>query len=122
ALRPIIARCFSADSVEGIVARLGAERGDGAPWAEAVLADLAKQSPTSLKIAHRHIRSLRGADLRTTLVQDYRLACRCLEAHDFYEGVRAALIDRDRPPRWQPARLEDVTATMLDAYFAPLGV
>ena len=121
ALRPVIARCFSADTVEGIVERLRAERGDGAPWAQGVLAEMSKQSPTSLKIAHRHIRSLRGADLRTALVQDYRLACRCLEAHDFYEGVRAALIDHDRSPKWQPARLEDVTPAMLDSYFAPLG-
>ena len=67
------------------------------------------------------MRSLRGADLRTTLVQDFRLACRCLEAHDFYEGVRATLIDRDRAPMWQPDRLEDVTPAMLDPYFAPLG-
>ena len=120
-LRPMIARCFAADTVEEIVARLEAERGDGAAWAEAVLAEMSRHSPTSLKITHRHVRSLRGADLRTALVQDYRLACRCLEAHDFYEGVRALLIDRDRNPKWQPARLEDVTEAMLDAYFAPMG-
>jgi enoyl-CoA hydratase len=121
ALRPLIARCFAADTVEEIVARLRAERGDGTVWAEGVLADLAKASPTSLKITHRHVRSLRGTDLRTALIQDYRLACRCLEAHDFYEGVRALLIDRDRNPKWSPARLEDVTEAMVDAYFAPMA-
>jgi len=121
ALRPLIARCFAPDSVEGIVAHLRAERGDGAAWAEGVLADIAKQSPTSLKITHRHVRSLKGADLRTALIQDYRLACRCFEAHDFYEGVRALLVDRDRNPKWSPARLEDVTDAMVDAYFAPMG-
>jgi enoyl-CoA hydratase len=120
-LRPIIARCFAADTVEGIVARLRAERGEHAGWAEGVVAELARHSPTSLKIAHRHIRSLRGADLRTTLIRDYRLACRCLEAHDFAEGVRAALIDRDRSPTWRPARLEDVSEALLASYFAPLG-
>jgi enoyl-CoA hydratase len=120
-VRPLIARCFSADTVEEIVARLRAERGDGAAWAEGVLSELARHSPTSLKITHRHVRSLRDADLRTALIQDYRLACRCLEAHDFYEGVRALLIDRDRNPKWQPARLEDVTEAMVDRYFAPLG-
>jgi len=120
-VRPIIARCFSAGSVEAIVERLRAERGDGAAWAEAVIAELSKHSPTSLKIAHRHVRSVRGLDLRATLVQDFRVACRCLEAHDFYEGVRAALIDRDRSPRWLPERLEDVSDAILDSYFAPLG-
>jgi enoyl-CoA hydratase len=120
-LRPAIARCFAADTVEGIVGRLSAEQGEHAAWAQGVLAELARHSPTSLKIAHRHIRSLVGADLRTTLIRDYRLACRCLEAHDFTEGVRAALIDRDRSPKWHPSRLEDVSEAMLASYFAPLG-
>jgi enoyl-CoA hydratase len=44
-----------------------------------------------------------------------------LEGKDFYEGVRAFLIDRDRTPRWQPARLEEVTEAMLERHFAPLG-
>ena len=121
AVRPLIGHCFSADTVEGIVARLRAERGTGAAWAEGVLADLARHSPTSIRIAHRHILAVRGGDLRATLIEDYRLACRCLENHDFYEGVRASLIDRDRSPKWDPARLQDVSEAMLDAYFAPLG-
>ena len=54
-------------------------------------------------------------------MQDFRLACRCLEGKDLYEGVRAVLIDRDRAPKWEPARLEDVSEAMVDAYFAPLG-
>ena len=56
-----------------------------------------------------------------TLVQDYRLACRFMQAHDFYEGVRAALLDRDHAPQWRPARLEEVDDAMVDGYFAPLG-
>jgi enoyl-CoA hydratase len=55
------------------------------------------------------------------LINDFRLACRFLEGQDFYEGVRAFLVDRDRAPRWQPERLQDVTEAMLDRYFAPLG-
>jgi enoyl-CoA hydratase len=52
---------------------------------------------------------------------DFRLAARALEGHDFYEGVRAALIDKDGNPRWSPGRLEDVTEAMVDACFASLG-
>jgi len=63
----------------------------------------------------------RTLDLRDTLKQDFRLGCRCLDGHDFYEGVRAVLIDRDQAPKWQPARLEDVSEAMVDAYFMPLG-
>jgi enoyl-CoA hydratase len=121
ALAPVIARCFGADSVEGIIASLQAERGPGAAWAESVVADLAQRSPTSLKITHRLVRLARGLDLRNTLTLDYRLACRCLQDNDFFEGVRAALIDRDQAPKWRPSRLEDVSAAMVDAYFAPLG-
>jgi enoyl-CoA hydratase len=71
-------------------------------------------------VTHRLVRLARGLDLRATLVHDYRLGCRFLEGRDFHEGVRASLIDRDNAPRWQPARLEDVTEAMVDAYFAPL--
>ena len=108
--------------MEDIVARLGAERGEHRDWAQGVIKDLARSSPTSLKITYRHVRAARGLDLRATLEQDYQARCRCMQGHDFYEGVRAALIDRDRSPRWQPARLEDVSEAEVDAYFAPLSV
>ena len=120
ALRPAIARCFKEDSVEAIVATLEAERGEARAWAEEVLQGLARCSPTSLKITHGHLRQARQLDLSATLAGNYRLACRCLEGHDFYEGVRAALIDRDRTPKWQPDRLAGVSDAMVRAYFAPL--
>jgi enoyl-CoA hydratase len=120
-LEAAIARCFSADSVEEILARLQAERGPAEPWAQSTLRDLSSQSPTSLKVAHRQVRLARRLELRQALIQDYRLACRFLMGHDFFEGVRAALIDRDYAPRWRPARLEEVSAGALEAYFAPMG-
>ncbi len=116
----VIARCFSAPSVEEIVARLGEVSTERA-WAEAVIRDLKSRSPTSLKVTHRHIRDAAARDLRQTLMIDYRLACRFLDGHDFYEGVRAALIDKDGKPRWQPERLEDVTPAMVEDYFATMG-
>ena len=116
-----IAYCFSAPSVEEIVARLGVVGGKAQAWAEAVIADLAARSPTSLKVTHRHIRDARALDLRQILAVDYRLACRFLDGQDFYEGVRAALIDKDGKPKWQPARLEDVTPAMVEDYFVTHG-
>ncbi len=121
ALRPAIARCFGGDSMEAILTALEAERGAERVWAEGVLKDLAQRSPTSLKVTHRHVREARGLDLRATLVQDYRLACRFIVGHDFYEGVRATLIDRDHAPRWEPSRLADVSDLRIEAYFASLG-
>jgi len=120
-LQPAIARCFAPDTVEGILAALEAERGSAQTWAQGVLKDLAARSPTSLKIAHRHVRMARDLDLRDTLIGDFRLARRCLEAQDLYEGVRAVLIDRDHAPKWRPPRLQDVSDAMVDAYFRPLG-
>jgi len=119
-LRPVIARCFAQDTVEGILDALKAERGPAQAWAQGTLKDLAARSPTSLKIAHRHVRMAGDLDLRDTLIGDFRLAWRCLEAHDLYEGVRALLIDRDHAPKWQPPRLQDVSDTMVDAYFSSL--
>lgn len=122
-VRALIAECFSEPSVEGILARLEAVEGAGRDWAQQVAAELNQRSPLSLKITHRHILAARTRDLRETLIADYRLALRILEAKgDFYEGVRAALIDKDGTPRWSPARITDVSEAMLDVYFAPLGV
>jgi enoyl-CoA hydratase len=121
ALRPAIARCFGRAGVEAIIASLEAERGEARTWADGVLQDLARGSPTSLKVTHRHLRQAGALSLAATLAQDYRLACRFMEGHDFSEGVRAALIDRDRAPKWQPAHLAEVSEAMVEAYFAPLG-
>jgi enoyl-CoA hydratase len=90
-------------------------------FAAGVLADLDRRSPTSLAITLRHIQDAAARDLRQTLEIDYRLACRFLDGHDFPEGVRAVLIDKDNRPEWRPGRIEDVSEAMVDAYFAPLG-
>lgn len=119
--RAAIARCFSAGSVEAILDRLGAETGAAATWAEGVRADLAQRAPLSLRVTYRQMRMARGQDLRAALINDFRLVCRFLDAEDFYEGVRAFLVDRDRKPRWRPERLQDVTESMVDGYFAALG-
>ena len=116
-----IAWCFSAASVEETIDRLGAVDGGDRDWAQGVIEDLQRRSPLSLKVTHRHIRAARACDIRQTLQIDYRLACRFLEGHDFYEGVRATLIDKDGAPRWQPDRLHDVTPAMVEDYFAPMG-
>lgn len=118
--RQIIARCFAGDTVEGIMAQLEDISGDGRAFAEGVLDDLSKRSPTSLKITLRHLRRAAGLGLREVLVDDQRLACRCLAGHDFAEGVRAALIDKDNLPVWQPATLAEVSEAVVAAYFDPL--
>ena len=113
-----IDRCFTADSVEAIVAALEAEAGD---WACETLAALAAKSPTSLKVTHRLIRGGAALDFAEATRVAFRLSQRFCAAHDFREGVRAAVIDKDRGPDWRPATLDAVSAAAVDAYFAPLG-
>lgn len=57
--------------------------------------------------------------MRATLIENYRIAHQCLDGVDFYEGVRAVVIDKDRAASWRPARLEDVSETQLAPYFRP---
>ncbi len=81
---------FSFDALAEIFQSLAKADASGSEWARETLPGLRKSSPLSLAITDRHIRDARALDIRGTLIEDYRLAVRCLEAHDFFEGVRAA--------------------------------
>lgn len=116
-----IVRLFSGRNIEDIFKALRSASGDDAAFAHPVLADLESRPPLSLKVTHRHIHDTRARDLRQTLTVDYRLACNFLEGHDFHEGIRAALIDKDQAPKWRPARIEDATDAMIDDYFRSMG-
>ncbi len=115
--RTLIDRCFSKDSVEEILAALAAETDR---FAAETLVVLKTKSPTSLKITHRQIRAGRDLGFDNCMRMEWRMVNRVIAGHDFYEGTRAAIIDKDRQPRWQPARLEEVTENEVARYFAPL--
>jgi len=110
---------FNADQVETILSYL-AQSDD--PWAAKQLDILSHMSPTALKLTHAQLR--RGGamtNFRDNMQMEYRLVLRCAEGHDFPEGVRALLLDKDKSPKWSPARVEDVSADSIEAYFAPLA-
>lgn len=114
-----IDRLFAGESVEAIVAALEAEGGE---WASSQLAILKTKSPLSLKTALRQIRSGAGmSDFAQVMAMEMRIARRLVAGHDFTEGVRAVILDKDAAPRWDPPTLEGVTEEMLDAVFAPLS-
>ena len=117
----MIREYFSHDTLRAILLKLPGASGVSKDWAGAVLAALRKRCPVSLAVTDHHIRSCRALDLRETLIQDYRIAWRCLEGRDFAEGVRAAIIDKDNAPCWSHARVEDVQQDEIARYFAPLG-
>lgn len=116
--RDPIDRLFAFDTVEEIAAALEA---DGSEWALAQLGVLRTKSPQSLKVTLRQLR--RGATLSSfadNMAMEYALGGRVVRTHDFQEGVRAVIVDKDNAPKWSPARIEDVSDADLDALFAPL--
>ena len=123
-MRPAIDRCFAGGSVETILGALAAEARSGgadAGWAEETRASLLTKSPTSLKITLRQLTIGRDYDLDAALALEYRLTQHVMAGHDFYEGIRAMLIVRDRKPQRHPATLAEVSESMIDAYFVPIG-
>ena len=116
--RAAIDRCFAAPTVEAILSALEAERTD---WARSTAETLRGKSPTSLKVSLRQLRLGRTLpDFEAAMRLEFRLMQRFMAGGDFFEGVRALLIDKDQRPRWLPDRLESVTEAAVDAYFAPL--
>jgi enoyl-CoA hydratase len=118
ALKPAIDRCFGGDSVEAIVAALERESAD---WAKAALAAIRRASPLSLKITFRQLELARGMTLEEALTLEYRMTQHVMGAHDFFEGIRALLVDKDQAPRWEHASLEAVSDAEVERYFAPIG-
>ncbi|MDY6922453.1 MAG: enoyl-CoA hydratase/isomerase family protein [Pseudomonadota bacterium] len=114
---PAIERLFAHDTVEAIFAALEA---DGSDWALAQLAALKTKSPQSLKVTLRQLRT--GAALESfadNMAMEHRLGGRVVRTHDFQEGVRAVIVDKDNAPQWSPADLSGISDADLDGLFAP---
>ena len=114
-----IEQIFSARTMDALVEALKA---DGSDFAHQTLATLETKSPTSLKLTMRQLAQGEAEeDFDATMKMEYRLARRVIEGHDFYEGVRAVIIDKDNAPQWKPARLDQVSDADIEGYFASLG-
>lgn len=114
-----LAEWFQGETVSDILLRLEKASGDETEVGRfaANAADvLRSRAPLSLCVTLAHLRAVRHMDRRETLIADYDLACHFLEDPDFYEGVRAALIDKDKAPKWSPATLADVSAEKVRSY------
>ena len=114
-----IDRCFAGDSVEEILSALEA---DGSDWAERTLAQLSGRSPSSLKITFEAYRRGAKMDFDDVMVMEYRLSQACVAGHDFPEGIRAVIIDKDNKPDWRPATLAEVGEEALARSFGPQSV
>ncbi len=119
AKEPYIDALFGFDRMEDIFAAL---KDDGSEFALATLKTLNEKSPRGMVVTLKLLRLARSASsLEECLVREYRAACEVFRSDDFREGVRAAVIDKDRNPTWSPPRIEDVTPQMLAPYLAEIG-
>jgi enoyl-CoA hydratase len=109
---------FAASSVEAVLERLDR---DGGEFAADTARVIRSRSPTSLKLAFELLRRGKSLSLGECLKMEYRAAARLVMGHDFHEGVRAQLLDKDGKPRWQPDSLAGVKGTDIADYFASLG-
>ncbi|WP_114226696.1 MULTISPECIES: enoyl-CoA hydratase/isomerase family protein [Sphingomonas] len=115
---PAIARLFASDRVEEVVDALEA---DGSEWAITERNTLGTKSPLSCKVSLKLLAAGAGrTDFAEEMRAEYALACHVVRTHDFIEGVRALLIDKDQSPKWDPLEPEQVSEATVDALFAPL--
>ena len=117
--RETIDRCFAGESVTAILASLDSDASD---FGRKTAATIRAKSPTSLVVALEQMCRGRDLSFENAMRTEFRIVSRIIEGHDFYEGVRAAIIDKDGAPRWRPASLEEVDAPAAIARsFAELG-
>jgi enoyl-CoA hydratase len=123
ARRAAIDRIFAAPTVEDILTRLDAEASTGggdAPWARAAAAAIRAKAPLSMKIALEQMRRDRDWSFEECMRAEFRIVSRVAYGQDFYEGIRAVIIDKDNRPRWRPATLAEVSDEDVARHFAPL--
>jgi enoyl-CoA hydratase len=118
ARRGALARLFAAGAVEDILKALEAAGDD---WAQATAATMRTKSPTSLKLALAQVRRGKAWSFEECMQAELRIVSRIVHGHDFYEGVRAVIVEKDNTPRWQPASLAEVSGADIEKHFAALG-
>src|SRR5262245_20315907 len=124
ARRSAIAALFEADQVQKILGALDAEgamQGPNAAFASVTAASMRTKSPTSLKLALAQMQRGTTLDFAECMRTEFRIVSRVVRGHDFYEGVRAVIIDKDQAPHWQPATLAAVDAAAVERHFAPVA-
>ena len=126
---PVMARCAAIDRlfagwrVEDILSALDSEAASGgreAEFAAATAKTMRAKSPTSLKLALAQVRAGSKLTFEACMQTEFRIVSRIIHGHDFYEGVRAVIVDKDNAPRWRPATLAEVSDAEIERHFAPL--
>jgi enoyl-CoA hydratase len=117
-------RLFACDEVEAILATLDAEAASGskdAAWAAVTAADMRTKAPTSMKVALAQVRRGKAWSFEECMRTEFRIVSRFVNDRNFYEGIRAVIVDKDNRPHWQPPALEGVDRAEVERHFAPLA-
>lgn len=119
AQREDIDRLFAGDSLDQIFTNLENDaKTENGEWAMGQLAKLKKMSPTSMKVTFEQLKRGKSLDFNDNLINEFRAVCLIMAENDFYEGVRAILLDKDMAPKWNPTGFDGVTSEIVDAHFA----
>jgi enoyl-CoA hydratase len=119
--RETIGRCFADETLGDILAALERAGGEGSALARAAHAAMLAKSPTSQAIALRQMQIGAALTFEEAMTTEFRIVSRICRGVDFYEGVRAVIVDKDNQPKWRPSAHAEVTSDAISAYFAPLG-
>jgi len=115
--RQSIACCFGHDEISAIMHALSKNQDD---WAKSTLLALARKSPMSLSVTLKALGFAKALNFDENMQMEYRLVNRFLQGHDFMEGVRALLIDKDKSPQWRPVDLDSINPADVEHYFHAL--
>jgi enoyl-CoA hydratase len=119
--RELIDSCFSGSNVIDVLERLDLRARAGCDFAAKTAATIRAKSPTSLRIAFEQMRRGGALTFEEAMKTEFRIVARLIEGHDFYEGVRATIIDKEAAPRWNPPTLEEVSDAEIGRHFDELG-
>lgn len=110
-------KIFKADTVEKIIENLTEENSD---LSKKILSIIDQKSPTSLKVALKSLRLGKSISFEECMQMEFRMVNKVMNDHDFYEGVRALIIDKDNNPSWKPGNISEVEENFVDKFFSSL--
>jgi enoyl-CoA hydratase/carnithine racemase len=116
--RATVAEVFSAPSLMETIARLEKRAGSDR-FCETAFDSIMRKSPTSLAVAHRQISAGAKLSMEQCMAMEYRIVSRMLGGHDFFEGIRTAIVDKGDLPAWRPASISKLDSAAIDRYFSP---
>jgi enoyl-CoA hydratase len=117
----LIESCFGRSTPAQMIAALDEAARGGSAFARTAKEAMLAKSPTSQAIALRQMEAGGSLSFEEAMIMEFRIVSRICRGHDFYEGVRALIVDKDNRPHWRPGAAEEVSTAAVAAYFAPLG-